>query len=438
MQTPTNFKISIPKPCHEDWNKFTPDEKGAFCKVCSKSVHDFTKKSAEEISTILIDEMSAGKKVCGRFNEDQLEAPALKGEKAEFESVERLDTYSLNFHRMKKFALALFLVFGGYLFNTARSSAQKMIMGKMKYVEPVRGEVSIRKDSIVTTKDTTAASVPQIKTCSQNTMPKGDVQIEPIEQQQILGSVRALPVEKTIIKGNAIVASPIVGQAEITQQPVEETRDSVVTVERLVDTNNGPESTYVETDEPIEVYTVVKDIPVSAEDPIATIEAPTDMDIDPLESADSVQADTTPIIMGFMVVMPQDITKPDTVVPDSTLPVTYGELAVEDSAFVETTQSDLIPGPSPSGEGGTALECYPNPSATGEITLRYNLKKDGTASISLFNLNGNLVKTLLPAQSIYASSYETRYDVSDLKDGIYFCELISGNNKTTTRIVISK
>lgn len=44
-----NFGISIPKPCHEDWNKFASDEKGAFCKVCSKSVHDFTKKKPEEI-----------------------------------------------------------------------------------------------------------------------------------------------------------------------------------------------------------------------------------------------------------------------------------------------------------------------------------------------------------------------------------------------------
>ena len=96
----TNFKISIPKPCHEDWNKFTPDEKGAFCKVCSKSVHDFTKKSAEQIQTILVEEIGAGNKVCGRFNEDQIEPiPGI---------IPSLSSYDLNFKRVKKFALALF------------------------------------------------------------------------------------------------------------------------------------------------------------------------------------------------------------------------------------------------------------------------------------------------------------------------------------------
>src|SRR6185503_4495008 len=72
MDTTTNFRISIPKPCQENWENMTPDQKGAFCGVCNKSVHDFTKKQPEEIKTILIEEMSAGKKVCGRFNEDQI------------------------------------------------------------------------------------------------------------------------------------------------------------------------------------------------------------------------------------------------------------------------------------------------------------------------------------------------------------------------------
>lgn len=32
------MKISIPKPCNENWNEMTPDQQGAFCKVCSKVV----------------------------------------------------------------------------------------------------------------------------------------------------------------------------------------------------------------------------------------------------------------------------------------------------------------------------------------------------------------------------------------------------------------
>ena len=75
------FKIHIPDPCHEDWDKMTPNEQGSFCKVCSKTVIDFSKKSENEIQEYLLENMD--KKVCGRFRISQLEtepieAPRLK------------------------------------------------------------------------------------------------------------------------------------------------------------------------------------------------------------------------------------------------------------------------------------------------------------------------------------------------------------------------
>ena len=36
-------KPIIPNPCHEDWNKMTPEDKGRHCSVCDKVVIDFTK-----------------------------------------------------------------------------------------------------------------------------------------------------------------------------------------------------------------------------------------------------------------------------------------------------------------------------------------------------------------------------------------------------------
>ncbi|PKF75659.1 hypothetical protein [Chryseobacterium sp. PMSZPI] len=63
------MKITIPKPCHENWDAMTPDEKGKFCSVCSKTVHDFTDCTDEEpINTYKSDE-----DMCGRFREDQLD-----------------------------------------------------------------------------------------------------------------------------------------------------------------------------------------------------------------------------------------------------------------------------------------------------------------------------------------------------------------------------
>lgn len=63
--------ISIPTPCREDWNKMTPNEKGAFCKVCSKTVVDFTTMTDEEVQNYFLN--SRPGKTCGHFKKIQLE-----------------------------------------------------------------------------------------------------------------------------------------------------------------------------------------------------------------------------------------------------------------------------------------------------------------------------------------------------------------------------
>ena len=62
--------ISIPKPCHENWNGMSPQEKGRFCQVCSKTVVDFTSLSDEQVKNYFLQQ--AGQKTCGRFRSGQL------------------------------------------------------------------------------------------------------------------------------------------------------------------------------------------------------------------------------------------------------------------------------------------------------------------------------------------------------------------------------
>lgn len=64
------FKLIIQEPCHENWNKMSPNEKGRFCAVCDKTVIDFTHKSPLEIKQHI--DKSEGK-VCGRVNSRVLE-----------------------------------------------------------------------------------------------------------------------------------------------------------------------------------------------------------------------------------------------------------------------------------------------------------------------------------------------------------------------------
>ncbi|AYL96315.1 carboxypeptidase-like regulatory domain-containing protein [Mucilaginibacter celer] len=61
--------ISIPKPCHEQWQQMKPVNGGRYCDHCCKTVTDFTVMSNEEI----IKQLSAKDNVCGRFAQHQLD-----------------------------------------------------------------------------------------------------------------------------------------------------------------------------------------------------------------------------------------------------------------------------------------------------------------------------------------------------------------------------
>lgn len=62
------MKITIPKPCHENWANMMPEEKGRFCQVCSKSVRNFTTATDLEIMA----ELSENPNICANFRADQL------------------------------------------------------------------------------------------------------------------------------------------------------------------------------------------------------------------------------------------------------------------------------------------------------------------------------------------------------------------------------
>jgi hypothetical protein len=69
-----DFKISIPTPCHEDWNKMSPNGNGPiaigrYCGSCEKTVIDFTNKKSDEIKSILV---NATEQVCGRFKKSDV------------------------------------------------------------------------------------------------------------------------------------------------------------------------------------------------------------------------------------------------------------------------------------------------------------------------------------------------------------------------------
>ncbi len=69
-QNIVKMKITISKPCHEDWDAMTPHEKGRFCSVCTKTVQDFREASDDEIRKAF---SGAPYGICGKFKKSQLD-----------------------------------------------------------------------------------------------------------------------------------------------------------------------------------------------------------------------------------------------------------------------------------------------------------------------------------------------------------------------------
>lgn len=73
MQTRNKPTIHISKPCHEDWQQMTPQEKGRYCDRCCLVVTDFTAMSQQEIIHYLSERKQ--QRVCGRFRKEQISSP---------------------------------------------------------------------------------------------------------------------------------------------------------------------------------------------------------------------------------------------------------------------------------------------------------------------------------------------------------------------------
>lgn len=116
------MKVTIPKPCHENWAAMTLEEKGRFCQVCSKSVRDFTKSSDQEI----IDDLSQNSNICANFRVDQLD---------------RNLSYSFLNSLFAKFAVGFVLTSGGLV--AAQTQPQQNHPVKTNMPTKMTGEIVV-------------------------------------------------------------------------------------------------------------------------------------------------------------------------------------------------------------------------------------------------------------------------------------------------------
>jgi len=120
----TKYKISIPEPCQEDWNKMSPNENGRFCSSCSKNVVDFTTMLQDEIQHYFA--INKNNKICGKFRKSQLDTVTIQ-------IPSRVLYSQTQYHKI--FLLALFISMGTTLFSCADKEGNKQKIDKVEIIK---------------------------------------------------------------------------------------------------------------------------------------------------------------------------------------------------------------------------------------------------------------------------------------------------------------
>jgi hypothetical protein len=89
------------------------------------------------------------------------------------------------------------------------------------------------------------------------------------------------------------------------------------------------------------------------------------------------------------------------------------------------------------GPAGFSLgPCFPNP-ASGKVTLNYSISEDVNVAISIFDLHGNAVSSLVD-ENKDAGNYQLTFDACRLPDGVYFVRMIVGNVSLSEKLILLK
>lgn len=414
------FAISIPKPCHEDWNKMTPDAKGAFCASCQKSVYDFSKKTDEEI--IAVFEKEEKGKVCGRFTPAQLSRPVVSFGNPTITS------------RLAIFAYALLMVFGAALFTGADAYGQEMTKGEMKVrvmgkpaIRPIEEPVVNKKE---VTKEVAKETIKQIKATKCSLSKKiEDVELMQLGQMMVVESVIDTPpptIPTTVEEPVFIKMGEVAIEEPIFTKKVEESIDEIV-------------------EEPMMLTgdTVFMEYPIQVGVDTIAVEEITEEVVNIIEPTPLIETEAINMIAGgvsYIEILETEVIEP--IVPvediteiDSTATITETVIIPEE----ETTEDKLPVVAETIILPPTELEVKvsPNPSS-GQITLSYNLENTMAVRIELFDITGKMVRTLSNQGKQYAGKYNVSYNISDLPNGIYMAALTTEENKVTTKIVLTR
>jgi len=146
--------ITIPEPCHEDWQRMTPNEQGRHCALCCKTVVDFSNWEPQEILFYL--SANQADQVCGRFRNNQLNIP-----------IPTPDTFVWQLSQtplslLKKIAAIFLFVFGLMTASCNDPVQQAVTPAPGQQVQPVRDNPDIQGGPRILHRDTIVPRIPKM------------------------------------------------------------------------------------------------------------------------------------------------------------------------------------------------------------------------------------------------------------------------------------
>ena len=79
---------------------------------------------------------------------------------------------------------------------------------------------------------------------------------------------------------------------------------------------------------------------------------------------------------------------------------------------------------------------YPNPISN-SATISFSLLKSQKVSLEIFDLNGRLI-TILANNAFEAGEHSVEWNSEDIKSGIYFLQIQTGDFLKTEKVIITK
>ncbi|NII28240.1 T9SS type A sorting domain-containing protein [Pseudoflavitalea sp. X16] len=363
---PTPIHVTIPEPCHENWQQMTPNEQGRHCMSCQKTVVDFTLMSDQEILNHI---SRASSSVCGRFNNDQLNKTY----------AERKIKPSFTFRYAWNMITAAFLLIGGTADTQLRKTGKKKrAINSSREVEPGAAREYVTLGIITPPKERSRFSEPPSITV----------------EDDDFGTIKGVVMGK--------VAPPV--EEEIQFDTTYATLGSVAII--LLDTTEP----IIDKIEPIKCGTADPAVQETTGKMTDTIAMPSMKVPIPNEETD-------------LVVLPVDDTV--VIIEDSMVAIAGGITVSHEVTVAEKIKREVkewLP-------FKKALRVYPNPVIPGNtVNINLDFGKTGEYKLELMDAAGRVVyvQALQVAQPSQVAKMPTQ---SSWSRGIYWVRISSGTDK---------